>query len=313
MLPENFKEQHALSVRSIQWSYAIFWFTSSTQPMVLSWGEGYYNGDIKTRKTGQGVELNSDQIGLQRSEQLRELYKSLKAVEASPQTKRPSAALSPKDLTDTEWYYLAIRVAAMNCIDGLSIGGRIACSGKKNGWAMDNNWRQSSYGHSGSSSSSWNSYPQPAYGQGSHAYEPQPTPYPTAQPYYAPPPPTQNCGHEQSYTSGEVTRPDNRRKKLVTEALARAGLESSNLILGIDFTKSNEWTGKNSFNRKSLHHTGNVPNPYEQAISILEKTLATFDEDNLIPCFGFGDDPTLFAPIVEMAMTIVEQSGGQDQ
>ncbi|QHN96949.1 Ferrochelatase-2 [Arachis hypogaea] len=41
-------------------------------------------------------------IGLQRSEQLRELYKSLKAVEASPQTKRRSAALSPEDLTDTE-------------------------------------------------------------------------------------------------------------------------------------------------------------------------------------------------------------------
>ena len=29
----------------------------------------------------------------------------------------------------------------------------------------------------------------------------------------------------------------------VTDALARAGLESSNLIVGIDFTKSNEWTG----------------------------------------------------------------------
>jgi len=29
----------------------------------------------------------------------------------------------------------------------------------------------------------------------------------------------------------------------VTEALAQSGLESSNLILGIDFTKSNEWTG----------------------------------------------------------------------
>ncbi|XLS77675.1 hypothetical protein HN51_061900, partial [Arachis hypogaea] len=69
---------------------------------VLSWGEGYYSGDIKTRKTSQGVELNSDQIGLQRSEQLRELYKSRKAVEASPQTKRRSAALSPEDLTDTE-------------------------------------------------------------------------------------------------------------------------------------------------------------------------------------------------------------------
>ncbi|MED6226772.1 endoglucanase 3, partial [Stylosanthes scabra] len=34
---------------------AIFWSTSSTQPGVLSWGEGYYNGDIKTRKTSQGV------------------------------------------------------------------------------------------------------------------------------------------------------------------------------------------------------------------------------------------------------------------
>ena len=230
---------------------------------------------------------------------------------------------------------------------------------------QDNNWRQSSYGRSSSSSSSWNSYPQPAYGQGGHAYEPQPTPYPTAQPYYAPPPPTtQNYGYEQSYTSSEVTRPDNRRKlerkysriadnynsiDEVTEALARAGLESSNLILGIDFTKSNEWTGKNSFNRKSLHHIGNVPNPYEQAISILGKTLAAFDEDNLIPCFGFGDasthdqdvfsfypddrfcngfeevlsryreivphirlaGPTSFAPVVEMATTIVEQSGGQ--
>ncbi|KAH9616462.1 hypothetical protein KSS87_015482 [Heliosperma pusillum] len=135
----------------------------------------------------------------------------------------------------------------------------------------------------------------------------------------------------------------------VTQALARAGLESSNLIVGIDFTKSNEWTGAKSFNRKSLHHIGDGMNPYEQAISIIGKTLAAFDEDNLIPCFGFGDatthdqtvfsfypndevcngfeevlsrykeivphlrlaGPTSFAPVIETAMTIVEQSGGQ--
>jgi len=30
----------------------------------------------------------------------------------------------------------------------------------------------------------------------------------------------------------------------VTIALRKEGLESSNLVLGIDFTKSNEWTGK---------------------------------------------------------------------
>eukprot|EP00803_Ostreobium_quekettii_P000482 evm.model.scf_519EXC.6 EVM.evm.TU.scf_519EXC.6 scf_519EXC:41568-42820(-) len=79
----------------------------------------------------------------------------------------------------------------------------------------------------------------------------------------------------------------------VTEALRAAGLESSQLIVGIDFTKSNEWTGKNSFNGRCLHHTGNDgPNPYEHAMSIIAKTLHDFDDDHLIPCYGFGDSTT---------------------
>ncbi|KAF7109214.1 hypothetical protein CFC21_109514 [Triticum aestivum] len=135
----------------------------------------------------------------------------------------------------------------------------------------------------------------------------------------------------------------------VASALRDQGLESSNLILGVDFTKSNEWTGKRSFNGQSLHKLGDAPNPYEAAISIIGKTLASFDEDNLIPCFGFGDatthdynvfsfhpdnspchgfeevlacyrnvvphlrlsGPTSFAPIVEAAVDIVDRTGGQ--
>ncbi|KAK2427512.1 E3 ubiquitin-protein ligase RGLG2 [Trifolium repens] len=58
----------------------------------------------------------------------------------------------------------------------------------------------------------------------------------------------------------------------VTEALASAGLESSNLIVGA-----------RSFQRRCLHHIGHEQNPYEQAISIVGKTLPSFDEDNLIP------------------------------
>ncbi|KAI8017156.1 E3 ubiquitin-protein ligase RGLG2 [Camellia lanceoleosa] len=77
---------------------------------------------------------------------------------------------------------------------------------------------------------------------------------------------------------------------MVTEALAHAGLKSSNLIVGIDFTKSNEWTGARSFNRRSLHYIGSGLNLYEQAISSIGKTLAAFDEDNLISCYGFGDE-----------------------
>ncbi|XP_022717615.1 E3 ubiquitin-protein ligase RGLG4-like isoform X3 [Durio zibethinus] len=138
-------------------------------------------------------------------------------------------------------------------------------------------------------------------------------------------------------------------KMKVTKALRDSGLESSNLMVGIDFTKSNEWTGKVSFNNRSLHANGDTPNPYEKAISIIGKTLAPFDEDNLIPCFGFGDatthdtevfsfhndhsschgfeevlacykkiipnlrlaGPTSYAPVIDAAIDIVENSGGQ--
>ncbi|KAE8023565.1 hypothetical protein FH972_009243 [Carpinus fangiana] len=205
-------------------------------------------------------------------------------------------------------------------------------------------------------SSTWNQYGYP---------QPQQPPYYTPQHQHAPPPPSSsfNYGSQASFNYGSET-PQPQRKldrkysriadnyrslDQVTAALAHAGLESSNLIVGIDFTKSNEWTGARSFNRRCLHHLGNGQNPYEQAISIIGKTLSAFDEDNLIPCFGFGDasthdqdvfsfyseetycngfeevltryreivpqlrlaGPTSFAPMIEMAITIVEQSGGQ--
>ncbi|KAJ8758863.1 hypothetical protein K2173_002642 [Erythroxylum novogranatense] len=215
--------------------------------------------------------------------------------------------------------------------------------------------RDYSFSGSANSSSSWNQY---GYQQAS------PYPYPPGQQhsYYTPQnsyaqPPVSSYGYEpdrpqpQRRLERKYSRIADNYQSLdqVTTALAQAGLESSNLIVGIDFTKSNEWTGARSFNRKSLHHLGSGQNPYEQAISIIGSTLSAFDEDNKIPCFGFGDasthdqevfsfhpdervcngfeevlsryreivpqlrlaGPTSFAPIIEMAITIVEQSGGQ--
>lgn len=51
---------------------------------------------------------DDDEMGLQRTEQLRQLYESLSSASEynEPQARRPSAALSPEDLTDTEWYFL---------------------------------------------------------------------------------------------------------------------------------------------------------------------------------------------------------------
>ncbi|EEF51892.1 E3 ubiquitin-protein ligase RGLG2 [Ricinus communis] len=195
-----------------------------------------------------------------------------------------------------------------------------------------------------SPSYSW-SYQQPPYAQPGQEYMAYENYAPAPQSYGGQAP---NSGRRLERKYSKIDDNYNSLEQ-VTDALARSGLESSNLIVGIDFTKSNEWTGARSFNRRSLHHIGDDQNPYEQAISIIGKTLSSFDEDNLIPCFGFGDasthdqevfsfnsdesfcngfeevlrryrelvphlrlaGPTSFAPIIEMAITIVEQSGGQ--
>ena len=84
----------------------------------MAWDDGYYNGDIKTRKTVQSEQLDADQLGLQRTEQLRELYESLLDAETNPQSARPTAALSPEDLTDTEWYFLVCMSFVFNIGEG---------------------------------------------------------------------------------------------------------------------------------------------------------------------------------------------------
>ncbi|KAJ6721945.1 COPINE FAMILY PROTEIN 1 [Salix viminalis] len=181
----------------------------------------------------------------------------------------------------------------------------------------------SSYG-SANSSSSWNQYGYPPA---------SPYPYPSSQQssYYASP-----QHHEPA--PGSQRTPQHPQKRLDRKYSRIA-----------DNYQTLDQVGARSFNRRSLHHLGNGQNPYEQAISIIGRTLSAFDEDNLIPCYGFGDasthdqdvfsffpderfcngfeevlmqykeivpnlrlaGPTSFAPAIEMAITIVEQSGGQ--
>ncbi|KAL2323558.1 hypothetical protein Fmac_027937 [Flemingia macrophylla] len=93
------------AVQSVHWTYSLFW-QLCPQQVLLVWGDGYYNGAIKTRKTVQPMEVSAEEASLQRSQQLRELYDSLSAGETNPPTRRPCAALSPEDLTESEWFYL---------------------------------------------------------------------------------------------------------------------------------------------------------------------------------------------------------------
>ncbi|KAL4355169.1 hypothetical protein GQ457_06G029370 [Hibiscus cannabinus] len=93
------------AVQSVQWTYSIFWQICPQQG-TLVWSDGYYNGAIKTRKTVQPMEVTLEEASLQRSQQLRELYESLSAGETDQPVRRPCAALSPEDLTESEWFYL---------------------------------------------------------------------------------------------------------------------------------------------------------------------------------------------------------------
>ncbi|KAG8663405.1 hypothetical protein MANES_01G208400v8 [Manihot esculenta] len=105
--PPNSRLQSMLqaAVQSVQWTYSLFWQVCPHQG-ILVWGDGYYNGAIKTRKTVQPMEVSAEEASLQRSQQLRELYESLSAGETNQPVRRPSAALSPEDLTESEWFYL---------------------------------------------------------------------------------------------------------------------------------------------------------------------------------------------------------------
>jgi len=86
--------------------------------------------------------------------------------------------------------------------------------------------------------------------------------------------------------------------------------KSLNIIVGVDFTASNEWKGRKTFNSQSLHKTlaNRIYNPYQKVIFVLgnvfTKLLMTYSNANIknqhanselsssalrVYAFGFGD------------------------
>ncbi|XP_070573306.1 uncharacterized protein [Ptychodera flava] len=80
----------------------------------------------------------------------------------------------------------------------------------------------------------------------------------------------------------------------IIKAMKQAGLQTCQLMIGIDFTASNEWQGRKTYSNKCLHHLSGqkIVNPYQKVISIIGGTLEKLDSDSLIPAYGFGDTVT---------------------
>lgn len=86
----------------------------------------------------------------------------------------------------------------------------------------------------------------------------------------------------------------------VTAHLERSNLETCQMIVAFDLTKSNTYKGERSFRHKSKRvpnlHTilegGAHMNPYQYVVSTLGRTLSAFDDDGKIAAFGFGDSVT---------------------
>jgi E3 ubiquitin-protein ligase RGLG len=85
-------------------------------------------------------------------------------------------------------------------------------------------------------------------------------------------------------------------------ALRVCGLESSNLIVGVDFTASNRTSGMRTFGGRSLHEVDGPRglNPYQRALGAIIRALGAYDEDGDIPMYGFGDKVTQDTAVFDM-------------
>jgi hypothetical protein len=93
----------------------------------------------------------------------------------------------------------------------------------------------------------------------------------------------------EAHDFGAPLRTDYETIDDLKRALRDAGVESSDLLVFIDFTKSNVVQGEVTFGGRSLHEISDEPNPYEDVIQTIASTLGAYDDDGQIPVFGFGD------------------------
>lgn len=75
----------------------------------LGWYEGYYSGSVKSKCDLHESEISTEEFGLWRSQQLKELYATIRSSSLGSfqiQSSEDPTALNPEELTELEWFYL---------------------------------------------------------------------------------------------------------------------------------------------------------------------------------------------------------------
>ena len=83
------------------------------------------------------------------------------------------------------------------------------------------------------------------------------------------------------------------RLKTMIDKLKESGLEECSLVLGLDCTESNIYTGKKSFGNRHLHEISTRHlNFYEQVMGTVGSIVNPFSKSGRFPVYFFGDDQT---------------------
>ncbi|KAG0609193.1 hypothetical protein M758_8G165100 [Ceratodon purpureus] len=136
--PLELRLQLQAATRAVKWTYSAFWTPDPGNPRRLVWGDGYYNGLIKTRKTIHAKELSPEEFGLQRSQQLRDLYITLLTANKNGQQQASKPfALKPEDLAETEWFFFLCMSFSFD--EGVGLVGRAAAGAKPYIWQRGTN------------------------------------------------------------------------------------------------------------------------------------------------------------------------------
>lgn len=108
----------------------------------------------------------------------------------------------------------------------------------------------------------------------------------------------------QQRQTAPAPAPTRRALAPLVAALRDRGLDYAQTVLFLDCSTDNDARGRVCFGGRALHDVSSqaVENPYARVVSVAVKTLSAFDDEMLVPLFGFADRLSGDSRVAPLAM-----------